>query len=239
MRVDIWSDIVCPWCYIGKRRFDVALETLDQRDQIEVVHHSFELDPTIERGQTTQLLDMLAAKYRLNPAQASEAEQRVATQAAADGLGYTSDRPVGNTFDAHRLVHLATERGRGEETLQRLYEAHFSEGRSVFDTDALTAVAAEAGLDQAEARRVLADGGYADEVRADEEQAGALGISGVPFFVLDRKYGISGAQPAALIAEALQEAWRRAEAEAEPEPAQPGAGPAGGLTGGRPDPAAS
>jgi predicted DsbA family dithiol-disulfide isomerase len=213
MRVDIWSDIVCPWCYIGKRRFEQALQTLGQRDQVEVVHHSFELDPSMDRGQTVQLMDMLAAKYRLNPAQASEAESRVAATAAADGLGYTSDRPVGNTFDAHRLVHLAADRGRGEETLQRLYEAHFAEGKSVFDTDALTAVAADAGLDPAEARRVLTDGGYAAEVRADEEQASALGISGVPFFVLDGKYGISGAQPATLIAEALQEAWRRSEAE--------------------------
>jgi predicted DsbA family dithiol-disulfide isomerase len=213
MRVDIWSDIVCPWCYIGKRRFEQALQTLGQRDQIEVVHHSFELDPSMDRGQTVQLMDMLAAKYRLNPAQASEAESRVAATAAADGLGYTSDRPVGNTFDAHRLVHLAADRGRGEETLQRLYEAHFAEGKSVFDTDALTAVAADAGLDAAEARRALIDGDYAADVRADEEQAGALGISGVPFFVLDGKYGISGAQPATLIAEALQEAWRRSEAE--------------------------
>jgi predicted DsbA family dithiol-disulfide isomerase len=213
MRVDIWSDIVCPWCYIGKRRFEQALQTLDQRDQVEVVHHSFELDPSMDRGQTVQLMDMLAAKYRLNPAQASEAESRVAATAAADGLGYTSDRPVGNTFDAHRLVHLAADRGRGEETLQRLYEAHFAEGKSVFDTDALTAVAADAGLDAAEARRALIDGDYAADVRADEEQASALGISGVPFFVLDGKYGISGAQPATLIAEALQEAWRRSEAE--------------------------
>ena len=139
------SDIVCPWCYIGKRRFEQALQALGQRDQVEVVHHSFELDPSMDRGQTVQLMDMLAAKYRLNPAQASEAESRVAATAAADGLGYTSDRPVGNTFDAHRLVHLAADRGRGEETLQRLYEAHFAEGKSVFDTDALTAVAADAG----------------------------------------------------------------------------------------------
>jgi predicted DsbA family dithiol-disulfide isomerase len=219
MRVDIWSDIVCPWCYIGKRRFEQALQTLDQRDQVEVVHHSFELDPSMDRGQTVQLMDMLAAKYQMNPAQAGEAESRVAATAAADGLGYTSDRPVGNTFDAHRLVHLAADRGRGEETLQRLYEAHFAEGKSVFDTDALTAVAADAGLDAAEARRVLTDGDYASDVRADEEQASALGISGVPFFVLDGKYGISGAQPAALIEEALQEAWRRSGASTAAPPA--------------------
>ena len=111
MRVDIWSDIVCPWCYIGKRRFEQALQALGQRDQVEVVHHSFELDPSMDRGQTVQLMDMLAAKYRLNPAQASEAESRVAATAAADGLGYTSDRPVGNTFDAHRLIWLAEKEG--------------------------------------------------------------------------------------------------------------------------------
>ncbi len=208
MRVDIWSDIVCPWCYIGKRRFDQALAGFGGGEDVEVVHHSFELDPSFDRDRPQLLLDMLAAKYRLNPEQAGEAEARVAAQAAADGLGYTSDRLVGNTFDAHRLIHLGTERGRGGETLQRLYEAHFAEGRPVFTPGDLAAVAAEAGLDADEARAVLDGDGYADAVRADEQAAAEVGISAVPFFVFDGKYGVSGAQPASVLGEVLQEVSR-------------------------------
>jgi len=195
MRVDIWSDIVCPWCYIGKRRFDQALAGFDGRDEVEVVHHSFELDPSFDRDRPQLLLDMLAAKYRLDPEQAGQAEARVAAQAAADGLGYTSDRLVGNTFDAHRLVHLGADRGRGAETLQRLYEAHFAEGRPVFTPADLAVVAAEAGLDP------------------DEAAAAEVGISAVPFFVLDGKYGVSGAQPASVLAEVLREVRDRSAAQ--------------------------
>ena len=223
MRVDIWSDIVCPWCYLGKRRFDQALASFGGRDEVEVVHHSFELDPSFDRDRPQLLLDMLAAKYRLDPEQAGQAEARVAAQAAADGLGYTSDRLVGNTFDAHRLVHLGADRGRGAETLQRLYEAHFAEGLPVFTPADLAVVAAEAGLDPDEARQVLGGGTYADEVRADEAAAAEAGISAVPFFVLDGKYGVSGAQPASVLAEVLREV--RDRSAAPDEPAAPEASP--------------
>jgi predicted DsbA family dithiol-disulfide isomerase len=210
MRVDIWSDVVCPWCYIGKRRFDQALDGFAGRDEIEVVYHSFELDPSFDRDAATPLLEMLAAKYRLDPAQADQAEARVAAQAAADGLGYTSDRLVGNTFDAHRLIHLGADRGRGPETLQRVYEAHFAEGRPVFTPADLAVVAGEAGLDPDEARQVLDGDGYADAVRADEAAAAEVGITAVPFFVFDGKYGVSGAQPASTLSEVLQEVRDRA-----------------------------
>jgi predicted DsbA family dithiol-disulfide isomerase len=223
MRVDIWSDIVCPWCYIGKRRFDQALASFGGQDEVEVVHHSFELDPSFDRDRPQLLLDMLAAKYRLDPEQAGQAEARVAAQAAADGLGYTSDRLVGNTFDAHRLVHLGADRGRGAETLQRLYEAHFAEGRPVFTPADLAVVAAEAGLDPDEARQVLDGGGYADAVRADEAAAAEVGISAVPFFVLDGTYGVSGAQPASVLAEVLREV--RDRSAVPDEPAAPEASP--------------
>jgi predicted DsbA family dithiol-disulfide isomerase len=207
MRVDIWSDVICPWCYIGNGRFSRALADLEHRDEVEVVYRSFELDPSIPGGQATPILDVLAAKYGMSPAQAGQAEARVAAMAAAEGLDFTVDRAVGNTFDAHRLVHLGREHGMQERLLQRLYRAYFGEGRSVFDQEALVALAADEGLDPDIARRVLEDGSYGDAVRADEDQAARLGISGVPFCVVDGKYGVSGAQPEATFAQVLRDAW--------------------------------
>jgi predicted DsbA family dithiol-disulfide isomerase len=207
MRVDIWSDIVCPWCYIGNARFSRALAGLEHRDEIEVVYRSFELDPSIPGGQATPILDVLAAKYGMSPAEARQAEGRVAAMAAAEGLDFTVDRAMGNTFDAHRLVHLGREHGLQERLLQRLYRTYFGEGRSVFDQEALVRLAADEGLDPESARQVLKDGSYADAVRADEDQAARLGISGVPFCVIDGKYGVSGAQPEQTFAQALREAW--------------------------------
>jgi predicted DsbA family dithiol-disulfide isomerase len=214
MRVDIWSDIVCPWCYIGKRRFERGLSEFDHGDQVEVVYHAFELDPSIPPGQGTPILELLAAKYGLSPEQARDAEASVAGKAAADGLTFNSDRVMGNTFDAHRLVRLGRDRGLQGQVLERLYEAYFGEGRPVFEPAELVGMAEAAGLDGAEARAVLAGDGYAEAVRADEQQATALGISGVPFVVLDSKYGVSGAQPAATITAALTQAWAERSATA-------------------------
>jgi predicted DsbA family dithiol-disulfide isomerase len=207
MRVDIWSDIVCPWCYIGKRRFELGLSEFDHGNEVEVVYHAFELDPSIPPGPGTPILELLAAKYGLSPQQAAEAEESVAAKAAADGLTFNPDRVMGNTFDAHRLVRLARDRGVQGPVLQRLYEAYFGEGRPVFGAAELTGLAQEAGLDPAQAREVLAGDGYAADVRADEAEASALGISGVPFYVLDRKYGVSGAQAAGTFTAALEQAW--------------------------------
>jgi predicted DsbA family dithiol-disulfide isomerase len=214
MRVDIWSDIVCPWCYIGKRRFERGLSEFDHGDQVEVVYHAFELDPSIPPGQGTPILELLAAKYGLSPEQARDAEASVAAKAVADGLAFNSDRVMGNTFDAHRLVRLGRERGRQDQVLQRLYEAYFAEGRPVFESAELATLAEAAGLDGAQARAVLAGDSYAEAVRADEQQATAFGISGVPFVVLDSKYGVSGAQPAATITAALTQAWDERSATA-------------------------
>jgi predicted DsbA family dithiol-disulfide isomerase len=228
MRVDIWSDVVCPWCYIGSRRFELGLAAFEHRDQVEVVYRSFELDPALEPGQESRVLDMLFAKYGIPVAQAAAAEERMAATAAADGLGYTVNRLIGNTFDAHRLMHLAGDLGRSEQLLQRLYRAYFAEGRSVFDAVSLALLAGDAGLDAAEARRALDDGSYADAVNADEEQARELGISSVPFFVIDWTYGFSGARPAGLLTEALQEAWRASPSSSEPSGTEPpGAGSPG------------
>lgn len=207
MRVDIWSDIVCPWCYIGNARFSRALAEFEHSDDVEVVHRSFELDPSLPEGQATPILDVLATKYGMSQAQAQQAEARVAALAGAEGLGFTADRAMGNTFDAHRLVHLGREHGAAERVTERLYHAYFGEGRSVFDQEALAGLAADAGLDPDGARQALRDGSYGDGVRADEDQARRLGITGVPFCVLDGKYGVSGAQPGQTFAQALRQAW--------------------------------
>jgi len=210
MRVDIWSDIVCPWCYVGKARFEKALSEFEHRDDVEVVFHSFELDPTYpkdKRGETN--LQMLGRKYGMPADQALEAEGRVAGLAHAEGVGFDSERPIGNTFDIHRVLHLGREKGVQRELVGAVNEAYFAEARPVFDRDAITEVAARAGLDATEVGAVLDSDAYADEVRADEAQAGQLGINGVPFFVFDMALGVSGAQPTELFSKALDQAWVR------------------------------
>lgn len=210
MRVEIWSDIACPWCYIGKARFEKGLAEFAHRDEVEVVHRSFELDPGRTKGDTALVIDMLAQKYGRTREEAASMEANVAANAQAEGLGYrTEGRDHGNTFDIHRLLHLAKARGRQDELLTLAYRANFAEERSVFDDDELVRLAVEAGLDGEEARAVLADPeAYADDVRADEREASELGANAVPFFVLDRRYGISGGQPSEVFLKALEQAWK-------------------------------
>ncbi|MGW7435764.1 DsbA family oxidoreductase [Streptomyces sp. NPDC054849] len=209
MRVEIWSDIACPWCYIGKARFTKGLAGFAHRDGVEVVFRSFELDPGRAKGVTAPVVEMLAEKYGRTLDEARGMEEHVAAAARAEGLEYrTEGRDHGNTFDIHRLLHLAGARGRQEELLDLAYRANFGEDRSVFDAEVLVALAVEAGLDETEARAVLADdSAYADQVRADEREAAELGANAVPFFVLDRRYGISGGQPAEVFTRALEQAW--------------------------------
>ncbi|MFJ7529741.1 DsbA family oxidoreductase [Streptomyces griseus] len=210
MRVEIWSDIACPWCYIGKARFEKGLAEFAHRDEVEVVYRSFELDPGRAKGEAEQVVDMLAAKYGRTREEAASMEANVAANAQAEGLGYrTEGRDHGSTFDLHRLLHLAKARGRQDELLTLAYRANFAEERSVFDDAVLLALASEAGLDAEEARAVLADPeAYADDVRADEREAAELGANAVPFFVLDRRYGISGGQPSEVFVQALEQAWK-------------------------------
>ncbi|MFD7464377.1 DsbA family oxidoreductase [Streptomyces tendae] len=210
MRVEIWSDIACPWCYVGKARFEKALAAFPHRDGVEVVHRSFELDPGRAKDDVQPVLTMLTAKYGMSQAQAQAGEDNLGAQAAAEGLDYrTRDRDHGSTFDMHRLLHLAKERGRHESLLDAFYRGNFADERSVFNDDArLVELAVGAGLDAEEVREVLADpDAYADAVRADEREAAQLGATGVPFFVLDRAYGVSGAQPAEVFTRALTQAW--------------------------------
>ncbi|MFD1659776.1 DsbA family oxidoreductase [Streptomyces caeni] len=211
MRVEIWSDIACPWCYVGKARFEKALRAFPHRDGVEVVHRSFELDPRRAKGDVRPVLAILAEKYGMSEAQAQAGEDNLGAQAAAEGLEYrTSGRDHGSTFDLHRMLHLAKEKGRQDELIGILFRANFAEERSLFSEgdERLVELAVEAGLDAQDARAVLADPtAYADAVRADEREAAELGANGVPFFVLDRTYGVSGAQPAEVFAQALTRAW--------------------------------
>lgn len=202
MRVDIWSDIVCPWCYIGKRRFEKALAEVGGRDKVEVIHRSFQLDPTMPKGELFRHRDVLMRKYGMTEPQVAAAQSRLVDLAAAEGLEYHLSRSyTGNTLDAHRLVHFGREQGMQDAVIERLFRAHFTELRSIFDHESLAALGTEAGL--AGAREFLETDRYADDVVADHREANALGANGVPFFVIDGKYGISGAQSAEVFATTL------------------------------------
>jgi predicted DsbA family dithiol-disulfide isomerase len=209
MRVDIWSDVICPWCYVGKARFEKALDGFAHRDEVEVVYHSFELDPDSPRGERESNLTMLSTKFGKSPAEALAMDGQVGSLARAEGLGFDSGRPVGNTFDIHRVLHLGLDRGVQRPLLSAVNEAYFARARDVFDRDVLIEVAAGAGLDAAEAGQVFDSGAYTDEVRKDELQARQIGVNGVPFFAFDMALGASGAQPTELFSKALNQAWDR------------------------------
>jgi predicted DsbA family dithiol-disulfide isomerase len=205
MRVDIWSDLVCPWCYIGKRRFEKALADLGRHDEVEVVHRAFQLDPTMPKGQLFRHRDVLMKKYGMTEPQVAAAQSRLVDLAAADGLQYHLSRTqTGNTLDAHRLVRLARDEGIQDAVVERFFRAHFTELRSIFDDESLLALSEEAGLKDAGA--VLASDRYAADVVADHREANALGANGVPFFVIDSRYGISGAQSVEVFASTLARA---------------------------------
>lgn len=208
MQIEVWSDVVCPWCYIGKRRLETALERFSHREEVEVVWRSFQLDPTIPEGETFPTLPNLAAKYGASVEQMAENMHRVEELAAAEGLDYRLTEGIsGNTMLAHELIHLAAERGLQSEMKERLLHAHFEERRPVFDVESLVPLGVEVGLDEAEVREALTDRRYRAAVQQDAATAQALGATGVPFFVVDRKYGAAGAQPAELLLQVLERAW--------------------------------
>jgi predicted DsbA family dithiol-disulfide isomerase len=208
MRVEIWSDISCPWCFIGKARFKKALAQSPHRDQIEVIHRSFELDPHLT-GTMPTTGAAHAKKYGMTAVQACAAEENLATIARNEGLGYLVDsREHGNTFDLHRLLQLAAASGREDTLLQLFYDGNFAQARSIYDLEYQVELAARAGLDETQVRNVLADkNAYANAVRHDESEAAQRGITGVPFFLLDRKYGVAGAQPTETFSKAIHQAW--------------------------------
>lgn len=218
LNVDVWSDIACPWCYVGKRRLEAALALFPHRDDVTVEWHAFELDPAAPavRDDSQSYAERLAKKYGSSVARAEEMIKTMTETAAADGLDFHFERVrAGNTFDAHRLLHLAHERGVQDAVKERLLRAYMTGGEPIGDRDALVRLAAEAGLDAEEAHTALVTDAFADEVRADEQQARALGINGVPFFVIGG-YGVSGAQPADGLLRVLTRAWEEAAEEAAP-----------------------
>jgi predicted DsbA family dithiol-disulfide isomerase len=211
MRVDIWSDVVCPWCYVGKARFEKALSDFGHRDEVTVVFRSFELDHGKGSGGRETNLEMLSKKYGMPMAQARQMEERVAGLARAEGLEYQLERPNGNTFDLHRVLHLGLEKGVQADLIAAVYRANFAEARQIFDPDVVTEVAVSAGLDAADVSKVLDTDEYADAVRADEQEARRLNIAGVPFFVFDMALGVSGAQSTEVFTQALVQAWEKGQ----------------------------
>ena len=210
LRIDIWSDIACPWCYVGKRHLEQALARFPHKDDVAIVWRAFELDPSAPRirDASQSYAERLAGKYGTTPAQAQSMIDRMVDTAARDGLEFRFDRiRPGNTFDAHRLLHLAHERGKQDALKERMLRAYMTEGQAIGDRDVLAGLAREVGLDEQEVRDVLAGDRYASEVRQDEARARELGINGVPFFVLADRFGVSGAQPAEVLLGALERAW--------------------------------
>jgi predicted DsbA family dithiol-disulfide isomerase len=215
VKVEIWSDVVCPWCYVGKRRFEAALGAFEHGDGVEVVWRSFELDPSAPAVVEGDPIERLATKYGMSRAQAAAANRSLSELAAEDGLDLKlSTLRSGNSFDAHRLAHLAAAERPELDLRERLFAAYFTTNDPIGDRDTLAAIATSAGLDADRVAEVLDGDDYADAVRAEESEATELGISGVPFFVIDRKYGISGAQPAEQLVAALTQAWREGEVAA-------------------------
>jgi len=202
--IEVFSDVVCPWCYIGKRRFERALASFGGADDVDVVWRSFQLNPAHPRGVRTNHDQHLAEKLGTTRDEVRRLNERVIGLAAAEGLQYDFDRyQVINTFDAHRVAHLGASLGLGDAIEERLMRAQLEEGEVLDDPSTLVRLASEVGIPEEETRTMLETDAYADAVRADIDEAHELGITGVPFFVIDRRFGISGAQPAELFGRAL------------------------------------
>ena len=208
MKIEIWSDIACPWCYVGKRRFEQALARFPQRDALQITWRSFELDPNAPTRHDLPSTQLLAQKYGVPVAQAEAMNARLAGEGRKEGLELHLDRiVVGNTFDAHRLLHLAATLGVREAAVERLFRAYLTEGAALGEHATLVRLASEVGIPAPRVTAMLASDEFAAEVRADEARARGFGISGVPFFAIDERYGVSGAQSPDAILGALQQAW--------------------------------
>ncbi|MDB4972502.1 MAG: 2-hydroxychromene-2-carboxylate isomerase/DsbA-like thioredoxin domain protein [Myxococcaceae bacterium] len=210
LSIEVWSDIACPWCYIGKRRLEAALDEFPQRDRVQVIWRAFELDPSAPavRDIGQSYAERLAKKYGTGVAEAGGMLKRMVDTAAAEGLDFDFDqiRP-GNTFLAHRLLHLARERGCQDAVKERFLSAYMTEGEKIGDPDTLVRLATQAGLEHDEVIGLVSSDLYADAVRADQQEARQIGIDGVPFFLLGRRYAVAGAQPAELLLRALNKTW--------------------------------
>jgi len=215
LRVDVWSDIACPWCYVGKRRLEGALARMPERNTVQVVWRAFELNPSAPRviENESSYAERLARKYGTSVAQADAMIRRMTDIAAACGLDFRFDRiRPGNTFDAHRLLHLAADHSKQGELKERLLRAYLTEGAAIGDPQILLRLARDVGLDADTVQAVLGTDAYAKEVRADERAAHDLGIQGVPFFVVSNRYAVSGAQSEDVLLQVLDRAWNEAAA---------------------------
>jgi predicted DsbA family dithiol-disulfide isomerase len=212
MIIDVWADVVCPWCFIGKRRLEKALASFERRDEITIRHRAFQLDPNAKGTLPTK--DLLASKYNASPSQVKEMQANVCAVADGEGLCYQLDETLsGNTFDAHRLLLWSATLGKQDELLEALFSAYFEKSRPIFSHADLVSVALTVGIDADVIDDILRSDQYADEVIADRNLATQLGANGVPFFVLDMKYGISGAQPLEAFTATLNQAWEDYQAE--------------------------
>jgi len=212
VHVEIWSDIACPWCYVGKRRFEAALARFEHRDGVQVTWRSFELDPSAPSERVGDGAQHLADKYGMSREEALAAQQRLTDVAAGEGLGFRFDiARGGNTFDGHRVLHLAATHGLQNAMKERIMRAYFEEGELISSPDVLARLAAEVGLPADEVLATLERDRFADEVRDDERTAAGLGIHAVPFFVVDRKLGASGAQPSEALLDLLRQGWLASE----------------------------
>lgn len=217
MLIEVWSDIACPFCFIGKRRLQAAIARFPHRDDLRVEWRSFQLQPQLVTDASRRLNDYLAQSKGLSLSQVEQMQSHVRAMGEGEGIRFAMDRVVvANTFNAHRLLQWAQSEGRGDAMKERLMRAYFEEGANVDDAATLRALAADAGLDAAKAEELLAGDGFADEVRRDIAEARQQRISGVPFFVFGGAYAISGAQPPELFDQALARAYAEWTAPATP-----------------------
>ena len=231
MKVDIWSDVVCPFCYIGKRKFENALQGFAHRDEVEVVWHSFELTPDFQPIPGESIHESLAKKKGVSAEEGKRMSDYMTEAAKEVGLAYDFDKAIpANTFLAHQLIHLGAHHGRQDATKERVFAAYYLEGQDIGNLDTLVKLATEIGLDAAETREALAAGIYAEAVRLDEYHAQQINVRGVPFFVFEDKYAVSGAQPTELFAEVLEKVWDEFK-PAKPAPVLVADGPACGPEG--------
>ncbi len=209
MNIEIWSDVACPWCYVGKRRFETALAAFPHRDKVQVQWRSFQLDPDLPTKYEGTREEYLAARKGMSAHQVTEMFGHLTTQAAGEGLDFHFENVVvANTFTAHRLIHLAAAHGKQDEAKDALLRGHFEDGADIGSPEYLTGLGLELGIGAADLAELFSSEKYAEDVRHDIAEARALGISGVPFFVIDRKFGLSGAQPAETFTAALEQAWQ-------------------------------
>lgn len=207
MKIDIWADVVCPFCYLGKRHLEAALADFPGREDVTIHWRSFQLDPSAPTDEHLPTAQMLAKKYGLSPEQTVESQAGITASAAAVGLDYHLDATVtGNTFDVHRVIKHAIDQGLGDEAVEAFFDAYFTQGRVIFDRAVILELADEIGLPRAGVEAVLDGEAHADQVRADADQARAYGATGVPFFVFNDAVGVSGAQPVEVFGQALAQA---------------------------------